>query len=135
MKTVRMFATLLLLVSCSSTPSTPASSDPPVSFAGDVKVAIYDTTPRPHTDKLAILAESPSGKCHIIATLTIDGGERSAENEALLINALAWKARQMGADAIVRLPRLGQRRYGAFGIPRPTDWIFRADAIVFDLEK
>jgi hypothetical protein len=43
--------------------------------------------------------------------------------------------RQLGADAMVVLTPVGQRNYDALGIPEEIHRIFRADAIVFDLEK
>lgn len=128
---VIMFPLLLLLASCSSTPVA-NPNDPPVRYARYVQVAIFDSSPRSATTKLDILQTAPTQKNHVIAELTIEG---SAENEGKLINALAWKVRQLGADALVVLTPVGQRNYDALGIPEETHWIFRADAIVFDLEK
>jgi hypothetical protein len=131
MKIAILLSTLLLLVGCSSTPVS-TSGDPPVRYARYVQVATFDFSPRSATAKLDILQTPPTRKNHVIAELTIDG---SAENEGKLINALAWKARQLGADALVVLTPVGQRNYDALGIPEETHWIFRANAIVFDLEK
>jgi hypothetical protein len=122
MKIIFMLATLLLLVSCSSTPVS-TSGEPPVRYARYVKVAIYDSTSRPATDKLTVIRETPTRKYHTIATLTIDG---TAEKEGELVNALAWKARQMGADSILILTPLH---------PHRDEWIFQADAIVMDADK
>jgi hypothetical protein len=82
---------------CNSTPTT-TSGEPSVRYARYVKVAIFDTTPRPATDQLTPLREAPTQKHQTIAMLTIDG---EAKNEAALFNALAWKARQLGSNAIV----------------------------------
>lgn len=131
MKTVIMLATLALLVGCSNTPSTPISSsgDPPVRYAGKVQVATFDSSPRPPTIKLVVIQETPTQKFHVIAQLTIFG---KTQDEGRLANALAWKARQIGADALLMLPRV--RQTGAFGIPNDR-CVLRANAIVFDLEK
>ena len=71
---------------------------PAVRYGRYVQVATYDSTPRPPTIKVNIIKELPNRAHHIIASLTIDG---EAENEGKLINALAWKARQIGADSIL----------------------------------
>ena len=122
MKVIIMLPALLVLVGCSSTPVS-NSSDPPVRFSRYVQVAIYDPVDRPPTDKLTVLKEAPSGKYHTIATSTVDG---EAQLEGRLINALAWKARQLGADAIFLQTPLH---------PHRNQWVFRADAIVTDREK
>jgi hypothetical protein len=126
-----LLSILLLIIGCSSTPVS-TSGETPVRYARYVQVATFDSSPRSATTKLDILQTPPIKKNHVIAELTIDG---SAENEGKLINALAWKARQLGADAMVVLNPVGQRNYDALGIPEETHWIFRADAIVYDIEK
>ena len=92
-------------------------------YAQHVKIATFDTTPRSPTSKLTVLREAPIQKHHTIASLTIDG---TADKEGNLVNALAWKARQIGADSILLLAPLH---------PHRDQWIFRADAIVMDSEK
>jgi len=79
-----------------------------------------------------VLQDTPTQKFHAIAQLTIDG---ESENEGKLVNALAWKARQLGADALLMLPPIGQRKYSGFGVPEGTHWVYRAQAIVFDSQK
>jgi hypothetical protein len=83
----------------------------------------FISTSRPATDKLTVIRETPTRKYHTIAMLTIDG---TAEKEGELVNALAWKARQMGADSILMLTPLH---------PHRDEWIFQADAIVMDADK
>ena len=123
----------MLLTGCATPPAQVANSnDPPVRYARYVQVATFDATPRPATTKLNVLQDAPTQKFHPIAQLTIDG---ESENEGKLINALAWKARQLGADALLMLPPVGQRKYSGFGVPEGTHWAYRAQAIVFDSQK
>ena len=123
MKSIVTLAALLTLVGCSSAPSVPTSGEQPVRYAQYVKIATFDTTPRSPTSKLNVLREAPIQKYHAIASLTIDG---TADKEGNLVNALAWKARQIGADSILMLAPLH---------PHRDQWIFRADAVVMDSEK
>jgi hypothetical protein len=101
MKMIIVFTTFLLLVGCSSTPIS-LSGEPPVRYAQYVKATTYDSTLRPPTKKLTILRGVSDQKFHIIATLTING---APEKEGDLINALAWKGRQIGADSITGVCR------------------------------
>ena len=109
----------IFLAGCAAPPVS-RNGEPPVRYAAYVKVAIFDTTERPATDKLSVYREKPAFKYHTIATLTIDG---ELEKEGALINAIAWRARQLGADGIIVLPPLH---------PHRNQWIISADAIVTD---
>ena len=123
MKSISFLAGVLIVAGCSSTPPATTSGEQPVRYVQYVKVATFDTTPRSPTSKLNVLREAPIQKYHAIASLTIDG---TADKEGNLVNAIAWKARQIGADSILLLAPLH---------PHRDQWIFRADAIVMDSEK
>lgn len=118
-----MGAMLLLLVGCNTMPpaTVPSAGDPPVRYVQYIKVANYDSSTHPATSKLTIFREVPNLKYHTIATLTVSG---TADKEGALVNALAWKARQLGADSIIILTP---------SHPHRDEWIFRADAILTDL--
>lgn len=112
---------IMVATGCSSPPES-RNGEAPVRYAQYVKVATFDTTVRPATDKLTVYREKPAFKYHTIATLTIDG---ELEKEGALINAIAWRARQLGADGIIILPPLH---------PHRDQWIISADAIVTDAQ-
>jgi hypothetical protein len=97
------------------------NGDKPVRYANDVQIVLLDSTSRTITKSIQIF-ETPDDvkrSYHKIALLSRSGHR---EDEALILNAFAWRARQIGADGIIMLaPSRGW-----------PDFQFRANAIVFD---
>ena len=108
----------LLLTACHSYD---VNGDKPVRYAKDVQVALFDSTPRAVSKTVQVFDDANDIKrpYHKIALLSRSGHR---EDEALIDNAFAWRARQIGADGVLLLP-------ASRGWP---DFQFRANAIVFD---
>lgn len=125
MKTsLRLPALLLLTVIAFGCASAPTDGEKPPKHAKRVQVALYGSTPRPATATLDVLDAPPSRPHKDIAMLTCDGEN---EEEAVMTRAILWKARQIGANAVVRLPP--DVRRGGFGIPNGR--VYRYQAIVY----
>ena len=127
---LQLLVIALILSACSTAPK--QAADQPIKHADRVKVATYDSSPRPASARLDVYDLSrdaqanPAPKAHkVIALLTCEGG---AQEEAEMMNAIMYRARQLGADGVVILPP--DRTYGlwsALGERR----IFSAKAIVY----
>lgn len=98
---------------------------------------MYDPTPRPKTTRLDIYdTKPPTRPHHVIALLTCEGAPKE---EAAMTMAIMYRARMMGADAIMRADTsftqegggiiVGPR--GGFGGGSNTRCVFRARAIVY----
>lgn len=88
---------ILLLSACSS------NKDPnaPPRYASSVIVTSYTTTNYPPTPDLTVYNQGDTIPPHkIIAMLSRHGHER---DQGKILNAIAWKARQLGAQAIIIL--------------------------------
>jgi hypothetical protein len=96
-----------------------ASNDPPPPHMERVEVLIYDKTPRPRTASVEMFDAPPARANKVIAFVTCSGDIRQ---EVLMKKSICYKARQLGADAVVFLPTdvAGGRRSA------------RANAIVFE---
>jgi hypothetical protein len=113
-----IFGLSFLLVGCRTYD---VNGEKPVRYAKDVQVVLLDSTPRTATKSIRIF-ETPDDikrPYHKIALLSRSGHR---EDEGLIDNAFAWRARQIGADGIIILT-------ASHGWP---DFQFRADAIIFD---
>jgi hypothetical protein len=135
MKPIHVLVVVLAtLVSC-GTP-TPPGAEKPVRYAAGVQVALYDSEKRSPTTQLEVYQSEKSIETRpfrIIAMLTRNGHH---EDEANIVNAIAWRARQLGAEGLILLPTVEPGRSvsapfvnideGHKGEP-----IFRAHAIVF----
>ena len=79
------------------------ASAKPVRYAKEVQVIPLDTAKRAITPSVQIFesAADVQRPCHKIALLSRPGHRG---DEGLIVNALAWRARQLGADGLVLLP-------------------------------
>jgi hypothetical protein len=119
---------LALVVTSCATSTKPPDGDAPPKFAKRVKVLIYDSTLRTKTAHLDIYEEkAPERKYQPIALLTCDGNSRE---ELVMTEAIFYRARQLGADAVIRGSQAG--------ITPPLGFVFggmnfqyRATAIVY----
>ena len=97
------------------------NGEAPVRYSKEVQIVQLDSAPRAITKTIQIFetATDVQRPYHKIALLTRSGHR---EDEGLIFNAFAWRARQLGADGIIILP-------AAHGWP---DYQFHAQAIIFD---
>jgi hypothetical protein len=97
------------------------NGEKPVRYANNVQIVLLNSTPRTITKSIQIFETPDDVKrpYHKIALLSRSGHR---EDEGLIFNAFAWRARQIGADGIIILT-------ASRGWP---DFQFRANAIVFD---
>ena len=111
----------------------PSNVEKPVKSAGRVKVALYDSSSRNPTRELDVYnSESQIQKPHrIIALLTCEG---PAHQEGELVNAINYRARQIGANAVIVLEadRPNEKLLFSNPIFQPADSrVFRAQAVVY----
>ena len=101
MKAFMLALVVPLLTSCYSID--PITNEKPPRYSGGVSVALFDITPRPPTKRLDVM-QTPTlpPNARIIARLSRPG---AASKHAAMMNAIAWRARQIGADGI--LPVVG----------------------------
>ncbi|MGC9944468.1 MAG: hypothetical protein ABSE48_21800 [Verrucomicrobiota bacterium] len=137
MKMLAAFAATLLLTGCYSYD---VNGSRPVRYASGVQVATYDSTPRQPSASVRAF-QSPAEvqrPYHVIALLSREGYLR---DEGLIVNALVWRAKQMGANGIILLnvTSEGGDQAFAFGAngsflagSSPAQCVFTANAIVFD---
>ena len=125
MKLLPLFSALLVTLftaGCASNSEHKETEKKP-KHAARVQVAMYDTSPRPKSDHMDIFDETkPIQKPHKdVALLTCEGTPRE---EAEMTEAIIYRARLMGADAIIILP------------PSRSGWgdrrVFRAKAVSYD---
>lgn len=125
---------LTLASGCATDPTSAQKTAVP--HAGRVQVALYDTTPRPPSTSAPEISrhDAELRGYQPIATLTING---RAVDEGALYNALAARARELGAQAIIRLPtELPYHHYGEYASQRVSvrelgERVFRCEAIIF----
>jgi hypothetical protein len=122
---------LLLLAGCATDEWNAGMGKPPAK-AGRVQAAIYDSTPRQPTDKLDIYekgqkADRPNKP---IALLTCEG---AVHEEAVMLTAIVWRARLLGAHGLEILePDAPYGTGPSYPFGPPTDRrVFRARAIVY----
>jgi hypothetical protein len=91
-------AAAFTVAGCASTPSQQSHEKAPPK-ANRVQILMYDTIPRPATDHLDICGSNPPQRPYkIIALLTCEG---AVDQEAVMTTAIYYRARQMGADAVM----------------------------------
>jgi hypothetical protein len=126
MKPRWVFSALLLTLfamSCASNSAHQGTEAKP-KHAARVQVAMYDTSPRAKSDHMDIFDETrPIQQPHKdVALLTCEGTPRE---EAEMTEAIIYRARLMGANAIIILP------------PSRSGWgdrrVFRAKAVTYDV--
>ncbi len=122
--------TTFLFIGCATSPQD-ASNRPP-KHVGRVKTAAFDTTARQVTTELEVFDETKKlDRPHkVIALLTAEG---AANEEGDLVNAMMFKARQLGANAVVMLPPDRPNAGVVFNnILQPADRrVFRGNAVVY----
>jgi hypothetical protein len=123
------------LAGCASTPSQNRPEKKPPK-ADRVQVLRYDTTPRPATTHLDVYELAPPEKPHkVIALLTCEG---RVDQEVVMSTAILYRARQIGADAVMRADKVTSRResfsfnrYGGGGLSEAR-CVFTYRALVYD---
>jgi hypothetical protein len=124
------FSALVLLVAvtgCSTTPSgNPADGAP--KYAGRIKVAQYDLSPRTPSLSLEVFDAPPTRPHKVIALLS---HKAEPNDSAQMMNAIAWRARQLGAQGLIVLrPQETGMRWNQWGMERGEP-IYSANAIIF----
>jgi hypothetical protein len=99
---IRHLAPLLVIAlsiaGCSSTPPQQSHEKPPPK-ANRVQILMYDTTPRTPTANLDICGSTEPTRPHkVIALLTCEG---AVDQEVIMTTAILYRARQIGADAVM----------------------------------
>src|SRR5580765_4301775 len=100
----KLFATVLIalvLAGCATSSRQQALEKPP-KHAGRVKVLMYDPSPRLKPDRCEVFdaMHSIQKPFREIALLTCEG---SVDEEAVMTEAIIYRARTMGADAVIIL--------------------------------
>lgn len=122
---------------CATAPHEQGTERPP-EHAKRVQVAIYDPTPRAATVRLDVYdTQRPSRHYKEIALLTCEGAPKE---EAAMTTAILYRARMLGADAVMSADTSFSQNGGGFVLtPRggfgggsDTRCVFRAIAIVYD---
>jgi hypothetical protein len=130
-----LMAATLVFAGCSTTPSESHPEKKPPK-ADRVQVLMYDTAPRPKTSHLDVYDLQPPEKSYkVIALLTCEG---RVDQEAVMSTAIFYRARQIGADAVIRAGNVTTQkesfslgRYGGGGISEAR-CVFNYRAIVYD---
>jgi hypothetical protein len=102
----------LVLAGCATGP------DDPPPHMGRVKFMMYDHTKRAMTQTVEFFDAPPARPFKLIALITAEG---TYHEETVLTEAIRYKARQLGADGVIRKEPWPYNRH-----------LYRADAIVFD---
>jgi hypothetical protein len=129
-------ALTLVVISCATT-SQQHDAEAPPKHAKRVQVAIYDPTTRPIAAHLDVYDMKPPERPYkVIALLTCEGAPKE---ETAMTTAIFYRARMMGADAVMSANTsftqegggfvFGPR--GGFGGGTDTRCVFRARAIVY----
>ncbi len=102
-----------------------------------VQFVAYDSVTRPMTASVEVFETPPARKHKQIALITCEG---AYHEEAVMTKAILFKARQLGADAVVRNDA-NTVQTGGGGMYRGTGGgkmggrsLFHASAIVFEKE-
>ena len=104
----------------------------PVRYADGVQVISLDITVRPFNKTLTVFenVEAVKGrKYHKIALLTRSGWPN---DEEMLVNAIIWKAKSLGASGVILLPTVQGAYQFNLGGPSGKPCFYKAEAIVFD---
>lgn len=123
-------ASALLLTACRSIPAN--SNDPAPRYARRIKVAQYDLTTRTPTLSLEVFDTAPARPHKVIALLS---HKAEPNDSAAMMNAIAWRARQLGAHGLIVLkPQETGMRWNHWGMERGEP-IYSANAIIFTGEN
>jgi len=127
----------LVVAGCGTTPKEQDTEKPP-RHAKRVQVAVYDSTERPKTAHLEVYDTKPPQRPYkVIALLTCEGAPKE---EAAMTTAILYRARMMGADAVMSANTSFTQEgggfifggNGGFGGGVNTRCVFRAKAIVYE---
>jgi hypothetical protein len=115
----------LILAGCASNP------DPPPKHMDRIKVLMYDSTRRAMTPRVELYDDTPPKQNKVIALITCEGSYRE---EIVMKEAIIYKARQLGAEAVVwkdfdKATAGGGSMYGFSAGGRR---LFRGEAVVFE---
>jgi hypothetical protein len=119
----------VIAASCSTAPK--QKSEAPVKHAERVRIVQYDSVTRPPTANMEIFDltrsdHNPIRPYKIIALLTCEG---AVQEEPEMLNAIAYRARRLGADClIIRPPDRTYSLWSTFGERR----LFSAQGAVYD---
>ena len=128
----------LALIGCSTSHEAKTSStEQPPKHMGRVQFVAYDSVTRPMTASVEVFETPPARRHKQIALITCEG---AYHEEAVMTKAILFKARQLGADAIVRNDA-NTVQTGGGGMYRGTGGgklggrsLFHASAIVWEKE-
>ena len=126
MKSSTFLVLSVLLMGC--TTASVNSADPAPRYAGRIKVAIFDASTRPATTSLEVFDAPPARPHKVIALLS---HKAEPQDSALMLNAIAWRARQLGAQGLIVLPpQETGYRWNQWGAERGEP-VYSGNAIVF----
>jgi hypothetical protein len=137
-KQILLTALGLALIVAGCATSSQQDGETPPKHAKRVQVSIYDSTPRPKTTHLDVFdTKAPERPYKAIALLTCEGAPKE---EAAMTTAILYRARMMGADAVMSADAAVTREgggfifgpSGGFGGGSNTRCVFRARAIVYE---
>jgi hypothetical protein len=117
--------TALIATGCSTT-----DKDAPKHMSR-VQCVEYDSTKRPAKTSIEVFDQPPARKYKVIALITCEG---AYHEEVVMNKAILYKAKQLGADAIIQLGTSSATTGSGsmYGGHHGTRSIFRANAIVFE---
>jgi hypothetical protein len=137
MKIQTLLIPLALTLMVSSCATSPQDADAPPKHAQRVQIVMYDSTVRPKTDHLDVYdMKPPERPFKIIGLLTCEGAPKE---EAAMTTAIFYRARMMGADAVLSantsFAQVGGGFVvgsgGGFGGGSSTRCVFRARAAIY----
>ena len=117
---------LFVLTGCETTSTNIANPVP--RYGKSVQVAQYDQTPRNINPDFEVFASEASVR-RPFKIIALVSRHANLQDEGLMMTAIAWRAKQLGADGMIVLRAAGGGfELGNFGGGQP---IFRAHAIVW----
>lgn len=131
MEKLLLIVLTLFIAGCSSTPKIKAEKPP--KHMDRVEFVAYDSVARPMSPTIEVLEQPPTRKHKTIALITCEG---AYHEEVVMTKAIVFKARQLGADAVVRLGAASARTGGGtiYGAHVGGRALYRANAIIFEKE-
>ena len=99
----------------------------PPTRAGRVKIASYDSVSRQPTHSLEVY-DTPQQIPRLYKVIALLACEGAAHEEGMMVNAINYRARQLGANGVIVLPT---DRSGAVFSPQSDRRVFRRKAIVY----
>jgi hypothetical protein len=96
------FALLFLLTACNSYDVNGTS---PVRYASSVQIITLDSTKRPFSKSIEVIQTKDDLHGRAYHKIALLSHEAWPNDENMVINALIWKAKSLGADGVILLPR------------------------------